>query len=111
MNGDSKGRNGRRQALCRIRRIADCRVNDAVKLAFLDGGLDTEQMKGIDALELGALAEFRRNASGGVEIKLIDRIAALEKLAALSGEGEAERAEQFFRALEGKAGDGRTDGV
>ena len=41
-----------------------------------------------------------------MEIKLVDRLAALERLAALGQEGEREQAEAFFQALERKAGEG-----
>lgn len=95
----------RDKILRQMRRIADSRVNDAVKLAFLDSGLDRRQMEEIDGLELGALAEFKRSGNGTVEIKLVDRLAALEKLAALSGDSRRENAERFFRALEQKAGE------
>lgn len=97
------------QALRRMRQIADCRVNDAVKLAFLDSGLEQEQIAVIDRLDLGALAEFKRNSNGTVEIKLVDRLAALERLAALSQEGE--QAESFFLALERRAEDGAEHAV
>lgn len=95
----------RMQLLKRMEKIADGRVNDAVKLAFLDSGLDREQLGEIDRLDLGALAEFKRSSNGTVEIKLVDRMGALEKLAALTQDGEREKAEEFFRALERKAGD------
>lgn len=100
----SRRRTVRGQALRRMKHIADCRVNDAVKLAFLDSGLEPEQLAVIDGLELGALTEFKRNSTGGVEIKLVDRLAALERLAALGQEGEREQAEEFFLALERRAG-------
>ena len=48
------------------------------------------------------------SGNGTVEIKLVDRLAALEKLIALAGDGEREKAEQFFRALEQTAGGGES---
>ncbi len=106
MGETSRKQTARAQALRRMKKIAGCRVNDAVKLAFLDSGLEQEQIAVIDGLDLGALAEFKRNSSGTVEIKLVDRLAALERLAALGQEGEREQAEAFFLALERKAGEG-----
>ena len=47
-------KNERARLLRRMERLAGCRVNDAVKLAFLDG----EQLGEIDGLDLGALKEF-----------------------------------------------------
>ena len=74
-------RNERTRLLHRMERLAQCRVNDAVKLAFLDEG----QLEKIDGLELGALKEFK-----------------LEKLVELSG-GQENKAEEFFRALKENA--------
>ena len=96
MGETSRKQTARAQALRRMKQIAGCRVNDAVKLAFLDSGLEQEQIAVIDGLDLGALAEFKRNS----------RLAALERLAALGQEGEREQAEAFFQALERKAGEG-----
>ena len=106
MGETSRKQTARAQALRRMKKIAGCRVNDPRKLAFLDSGLEQEQIAVIDGLDLGALAEFKRNSSGTVEIKLVDRLAALERLAALGQEGEREQAEAFFLALERKAGEG-----
>lgn len=100
----SKKQRGREALLRRMEELANGRVNDAVKLAFLGSGLPPEQWERIDALELEELAEFKRSGNGTVEIKLVDRLAALEKLIALAGDGEREKAEQFFRALEQTAG-------
>ena len=93
-------RNERTRLLHRMERLAQCRVNDAVKLAFLDEG----QLEKIDGLELGALKEFKRSGNGTVEIKLMDRMAVLEKIAAMLERGEEGEADAFLRALE-RAGD------
>ena len=100
-------KNERARLLRRMERLAGCRVNDAVKLAFLDG----EQLGEIDGLDLGALKEFKRSGNGAVELKLVDRAAVLERLGELnaksvdrkllvelSGDRE-DGAEEFFRAL------------
>ena len=91
-------KNERARLLRRMERLAGCRVNDAVKLAFLDG----EQLGEIDGLDLGALKDFKRSGNGAVELKLVDRAALLEKLVELSG-GREEKVEQFFQALRGSA--------
>ena len=83
-------KNERARLLRRMERLAGCRVNDAVKLAFLEGE--------IDGLDLGALKEFKRSGNGAVELKLVDRAAVLERLVELSG-GREDGAEEFFRAL------------
>ena len=69
-------RSERTRVLRQMERLARCKVNDAVKLAFLD----QEQMERIDTLDLEALAEFKRSGNGAVEVKLVDRAAVLEKL-------------------------------
>ena len=91
-------RQWREDVLRRLERLADQRANDAVKLAFLDEG----QLEKIDGLELGALKEFKRSGNGAVELKLVDRVAVLEKLVELSG-GQENKAEEFFRALKENA--------
>lgn len=111
MSGTSKEKEQRSQILEQMSRIADGRVNDAVKLAFLDSQLSREQLEEIGQLDLGALTEFKRSGNGTVEIKLVDRMAALEKLAALMGDGGEEKAQRFFRALEDKARAGTENGI
>jgi hypothetical protein len=76
--------------------LASCKVNDAVKLAFLDG----KQLDKIDKLDLKCLTEFRRHGNGAVELKLLDRTLTLEKLYAML-QDDSEDADAFFRALEG----------
>ena len=86
-------KNERARLLRRMERLAGCRVNDAVKLAFLDG----EQLGEIDGLDLGALKEFKRSGNGAVELKLVDRAAVLERLVELSG-GREDGGEGFSGA-------------
>ena len=97
---DGREKDAFRTALLeRMERLAGGRVNDAVKLAFLD----SERMDEIDGLDLSALTEFKRSGTGTVEIKLTDRLAALEKLLAMLEGGENARAEALYQALEGGA--------
>ena len=78
----------------RLRALAEARVNDAVKLVYLGG----EQVDEIDGLDLTALTEFKRGANGTVEVKLIDRMAVLERMAGLLGSQE-DRTEALLCAL------------
>lgn len=87
----------------RMGELAQARVNDAVKLAFLDG----ERVDEIDGLDLTALTEFKRGASGNVEVKLIDRMAVLERMAGMLG-SQADRTEALLCAL-GRDGQGAAD--
>ena len=89
---------GMDDVLKNMERLAGGRVNDAVKLAFLDA----EQLGEIDRLDLGALTEFKRSSNGTVEVKLTDRLEVLERLAVLLRD-RGGAAEEFFRALEGQA--------
>lgn len=87
----------RRQALLeQMWGLARARINDAVKLAYLQ----EEPLEAIDKLDLAALTEFKRSGNGAVELKFNDRMKALERLLALTEEGGAERLETFLRAME-----------
>ena len=88
----------RARLLKQMERLARSRGNDAVKLAYLDG----ENLEALEGLDLAALTEFKRSGSGGVESRLVDRVALLKLLVELSGT-EEEQAEAFFRAWEQKA--------
>lgn len=84
----------RNDVLRRLKRLADKRANDAVKLAFLKEG----ELDGVDGMDLGCLTELKRHNNGAVEIKLVNRVEALEKLFEMAGESD-EGAEAFFRAF------------
>lgn len=71
--------------------LAFGRCNDCVKLV-----IDPEPR--IDGLDLTQLAEIKRNEKGTVEIKLVDRLAAIEQLAKLVASGD-DTAADFLRAL------------
>ncbi len=93
----------RGDVLRRLGEIAFGRANDAVKLA-LGAELTNEE---IDALELGALSEFKRGSNGALEVRFLDRVKALELLCSLLGGEEGNAAAEFFRAL----GQAEEDGV
>ena len=75
----------------RLAELAFGRANDCVRLALED---DPK----LGRLDLSLLSEIKRNEKGTVEIKLIDRLKALEQLALVAGE-DKERAEAFLLAL------------
>ena len=54
----------------------------------------------LEKLDLSLLSEVKRNDKGTVEIKLIDRLRALEQLAQVAESG-GEDLEQFLKALRG----------
>lgn len=75
--------------------LAFGRANDAVGLALSDGERD------YGTLDLSAVSEFKVTDKGGVEIRFIDRIRALEALwGLLEGNTADGGAADFFRALE-----------
>lgn len=71
--------------------LAFGRCNDCVKLVI-------EQDPAVDKLDLRQLAEIKRNEKGTVEVKLIDRLSALEQLASLVAASD-DSAADFLRAL------------
>ena len=77
----------------RLAELAFGRANDCVKLAL-------EENLCLDDLDLSLLSEVKRNDKGTVEIKLIDRLRALEQLAQTAGEEKSEVA-AFLQALQG----------
>ena len=77
----------------RLAELAFGKANDCVKLAL-------EENLCLDELDLSLLSEVKRNDKGTVEIKLIDRLRALEQLAQTAGE-ERSDVDAFLQALQG----------
>ncbi len=83
-----------------LERLAFGSINDAVKLAFLDEMPSENELSGFDLFNV---SEIKRVKGGGVEIKLFDRLKALEKLWEIENTAEVNSsAESFFNAI--KAG-------
>ena len=80
----------------RLAELAFGRANDCVKLAL-------EENLCLDDLDLSLLSEVKRNDKGTVEVKLVDRLKALEQLALLAQEN-GEDLESFLKALQGESG-------
>ena len=59
----------------------------------------------METLDLSAVAELKVTDKGGVEVKLIDRIRALEALYGLLSEEKAEGAGELYRVLTEAAGE------
>jgi len=88
----------RRDDLYRMaRKLARSPANDAVKLAYLTG----EERKALDKLDLSAVTEFKRTKDGGVELKFLDRMAAIKWL--IENFGDAPEAKRLYAALERSA--------
>ena len=75
----------------RLAELAFGKANDCVRLAL-------EDAPHLDKLDLSLLSEVKRNEKGTVEIRLIDRLRALEQLAQAAGE-DTSAAESFLQAL------------
>lgn len=91
----------RGRLLKQIEKLARCKANDAVKLAFLEDG----EVGEIDSLDLTALTGFKRTDKGAVEIQLVDRLTVLKLLVELS-DGQEDKQAEFFRTWERKAEEG-----
>ena len=77
----------------RLAELAFGKANDCVRLAL-------EDEPSLDKLDLSLLSEVKRNDKGTVEIKLIDRLRALEQLAEVAEE-DSNDMEAFLQALQG----------
>ncbi len=80
----------------KLAELAYGRTNDCATLV-LDPGADAGK------LDLSLLSEVKRSEKGAVEVKLLDRLKALEMLTALTEEG-GEGMEEFLRALNREEG-------
>ena len=76
----------------RLAELAFGKANDCVRLAL-------EDEPQVSKLDLSLLSEIKRNEKGTVEIKLIDRLKAMEQLAQAAG-AEGKDPEEFLRALQ-----------
>lgn len=81
----------REDVVRRLAVLAFGKTNDCVRLVL-------EEKPEIEELDLSLLSEVKRNEKGTVEIKLVDRLAILEQLAALAGK-EEDGSLAFLKAL------------
>ena len=77
----------------RLAELAFGKANDCVRLVMEDD----PQLKKLD---LSLLTEVKRNDKGTVEVKLVDRLKALEQLAILA-QDQGQELESFLKALQG----------
>ena len=87
------GHVSRADVTSRLAELAFGKANDCVRLALEDD-------PNLGKLDLSLLSEVKRNDKGTVEIKLIDRLRALEQLA-LVAEEEKTDLESLLQALQG----------
>ena len=77
----------------RLAELAFGKANDCVRLVL-------EEERNISKLDLSQLCEVRRNDKGTVEVKLVDRLRALQQLTEVIGEEETDMV-SFLQALQG----------
>lgn len=87
------GKVNRQDVTRRLAELAFGKANDCVRLAL-------EDEPSLDKLDLSLLSEVKRNEKGTVEIKLIDRLRALEQLAGVA-EDASDSMDSFLQALQG----------
>jgi len=102
-NGDSQlrkrmkaGKLTREDVARRLAELAFGKSNDCVRLVLEEGAA-------LEALDLSLLTEVKRSEKGAVEVKLVDRLRALEQLATLA-EDSGSDLESFLQALQGEEG-------
>lgn len=99
MRSDAASQLRREDVLRRLSQLAFGRVNDAVFLALHPGEADPQ------ALDLSAVAEWKVTDKGGVEVKLVDRVRALEALCGLLEDGGSDGARDLYQVLAEAAGE------
>ena len=82
----------------RLAELAFGKANDCVRLVL------SEDVK-IDGLDLSLLTELKRNDKGTLEVRLVDRLNALEQLAALA-QSSGTDLESFLQAMQGSGAEG-----
>ena len=86
------GEVSRQDVTRRLAELAFGSANDCIRLVL-------EEQPDLEELDLSLLREVKRSEKGAVEIKLIDRIQALEQLAAVAEEDKS-GLEAFLRSMQ-----------
>ena len=76
----------------RLAELAFGKANDCVRLVL-------GEQENLEGLDLSLLTELKRNEKGTLEIRLVDRLKALEQLAGLA-ESEGTDLESFLQAMQ-----------
>lgn len=92
-----EGKVSREDVVRRLAELAFGEANDCVRLVL-------EQGVAVDGLDLSLLTELKRNEKGTLELRLVDRLRALEQLALLA-QNNGTDLEMFMKALQ-ESGEG-----
>lgn len=87
---------GREELLEYLRRLAEWKNNDVVKLAFLED----QEAGQVDALDLTGVSELKRSANGTFEAKFVDRVRVLAMLRELLDERRDGTLKDFLDGLD-----------
>ena len=82
----------------RLAELAFGRSNDCVRLVL-------GETEGVEKLDLSLLSELKRSEKGALELRLVDRLKALELLSRMTEEDGGDL-ESFLKALQGEGADG-----
>ena len=85
----------RQELVASLRKLARCKNNDVVKLAFLEA----EDGAQVDKLDLTGVVELKRNANGTFEAKFVDKVRVLSMLRELLEERRDGALENFLDGL------------
>ena len=96
MRGNVAGQIRREDVIRKLAQLAFGSAADAIRLALAPGQVEPEKM------DLSAVAEFKVTDKG-VEMKLVDRVRALESLYNLLESSDEGGADELYRALEDAA--------
>jgi len=88
-----EGTVSRQDVARRLAELAFGKVNDCVRLVL-------EENPDLKGLDLALLSEVKRSDKGGVEVRLIDRLRALEQLTQMTGDKDTDM-DAFLQALQG----------
>ena len=91
----------RQELIASLRRLAEWKNNDVVKLAFLE---EADGPK-VEELDLTGVVELKRNANGTFEAKFVDKVRVLSMLRELMEERRDGVLENLLDGLS-KPGDG-----
>ena len=88
-----------KELMRRLKKLADGKVNDAVKLAFRE----EEDLSWLDELDLSNLAELKKGDKG-VEMKFLDPLRVIAMMRELMSGGGEQGMQDLLRALDRTAG-------